>query len=432
MKYWDHVDRVTRAGTLDEIKAATAAYTRVAGFRHHGYATRLREPLSGGGDFVYFEDFDSEWSKTCPNLRRPQSEQTDPRIVLSREDFPAVASNSRGRTGYEAPRIALALRTRKTLIQAGEFGLHGGITVPSWPPGTRWAFTTFTHKSPLDPRELLPVLGESVYFVSSMHAAMDRLLRRPVDAPRLSEREFPGAGAIPTGRSPQGRAGAFIRLIESRARSAIRPAGRPRGDYPVPMTSLPDRPDSGSDPPSDDDDAALFRAAIGEVRRLPDAAPPPAAPKPRALPRMAERDEALAREEFRHALDTSLLEAGDALSYRREELPPKVFARLRRGELSAQEELDLHGSPAREAEALLRAFLNDARDHGLGCVRIIHGKGRNGVNDYLDSRGLPVLKNLVDRMLRQRADVLAFHSAPPAQGGTGAVLVLLAKPQRRR
>ncbi|ALN90489.1 smr domain protein [Lysobacter gummosus] len=206
-------------------------------------------------------------------------------------------------------------------------------------------------------------------------------------------------------------------------------AHAPRGDYPVPMTPLPDRPDEDTD---GDDDAALFRAAIGEVRRLPDAAPPPAAPKPRPLPRMAERDEALARDEFRHALDQSLLEAGDALSYRRDELPPKVFARLRRGEMSAQEELDLHGSPVREAEALLRAFLNDAREHGLGCVRIIHGKGRNGVNDYLDSRGAPVLKNLVDRMLRQRADILAFHSAPPAQGGTGAVLVLLAKSQRRR
>jgi DNA-nicking Smr family endonuclease len=36
-----------------------------------------------------------------------------------------------------------------------------------------------------------------------------------------------------------------------------------------------------------------------------------------------------------------------------------------------------------------------------------------------------VLKNVVDRVLRQRADVLAFHSAPAAQGGTGAVLVLL-------
>ena len=38
-----------------------------------------------------------------------------------------------------------------------------------------------------------------------------------------------------------------------------------------------------------------------------------------------------------------------------------------------------------------------------------------------------MLKNLVDRVLRHRADVLAFHSPPAAQGGTGAVLVLLEK-----
>ncbi|MBT2746973.1 MULTISPECIES: LuxR C-terminal-related transcriptional regulator [unclassified Lysobacter] len=189
MEYWDHIDRVMRAGTLEEVKAATTAYTRAAGFRHHGYATKLREPLGDGGDFVFFEDFDSDWSKTYPRLATPDSEQTDPRIVLSREGFPAVAWNSRGHTSYEAPRIALALRTRKTLVQAGEFGLHGGITVPSWSPGTQWAFTTFTLQSRLDPRELLPVLGESVYFVSCMHAAMDRLLRRPVGAPRLSARE---------------------------------------------------------------------------------------------------------------------------------------------------------------------------------------------------------------------------------------------------
>jgi len=139
---------------------------------------------------------------------------------------------------------------------------------------------------------------------------------------------------------------------------------------------------------------------------------------------MAEQDEADARDAFRHALDATLLEAEDALAYRRDELPMRTWQRLKRGELSAQEELDLHGADARTAEALLRAFLNDARRHGIGCVRVIHGKGRQ-------SEGTPVIKNLVDRMLRHRADVLAFHSAPPTQGGTGAVVVLLA-PTRRR
>lgn len=176
--------------------------------------------------------------------------------------------------------------------------------------------------------------------------------------------------------------------------------------------------------PDDPDDARLFRAAIGadagQVRPLPPAPPPPAPPKPKPSAKMARRDEDAAREEFRHML-VSALEAGDALGYRRDEIAPRILKKLARGEYAAQEELDLHGLPAQAAEALLREFLRDCRTHGLGCVRIVHGKGRNS------EERLPVLKNLVDRVLRQRADVLAFHSPPAAQGGTGAVLVLLEK-----
>jgi DNA-nicking Smr family endonuclease len=174
--------------------------------------------------------------------------------------------------------------------------------------------------------------------------------------------------------------------------------------------------------PDDRDDGELFRTAIGadrgKVRALPDAGPAPSAPKPKPSTRMARRDEDEAREEFRRT-PASALEAGDALRHRRDDVPPRVLARLARGEYSAQEELDLHGLPARTAETLLREFLRDCRMHGVGCVRIVHGKGRNS------EERLPVLKNLVDRVLRQRADVLAFHSPPPQQGGTGAVLVLL-------
>ena len=172
------------------------------------------------------------------------------------------------------------------------------------------------------------------------------------------------------------------------------------------------------------DDAALFRSAIGldcgKVRTMPDVPLPPAPPKPKPSAKMARRDEDQARDAFQHAV-IAALEAGDVLSYRRNEVPPPVLKRLARGEYAAQEELDLHGLPARTAEALLREFLRDCRTHGVGCVRIIHGKGLNS------GERLPVLKNLVDRVLRHRADVLAFHSPPPAQGGAGAVLVLLEK-----
>ncbi|MET0329753.1 MAG: Smr/MutS family protein [Luteimonas sp.] len=184
------------------------------------------------------------------------------------------------------------------------------------------------------------------------------------------------------------------------------------------MQRGPKRPAPPAVAPADDD-AALFRAAIGPVRELPAATPPPQAPRPRPSTRMAERDDAEARSEFRQLLDGPLLQGGDTMQYRRDEIPPRVLKRLGRGEYAAQEELDLHHSDAQQATALLRLFLRDAIDAGLGCVRIIHGKGLNSSPDA------PILKNLVDRLLRQRADVLAFHSAPGGQGGSGAVLVLL-------
>ena len=115
----------------------------------------------------------------------------------------------------------------------------------------------------------------------------------------------------------------------------------------------------------------------------------------------------------------AVLLRGDGSAFRRERVSARDWQRLRRGQFSAQDELDLHGANALQAETLLARFLGQSTGAGLGCVRIIHGKGGGD--------GVPVLKNLVDRALRQRGEVLAFHSAPPSQGGTGALLVLLAR-----
>ncbi|MGV8959166.1 MAG: Smr/MutS family protein [Stenotrophomonas sp.] len=175
--------------------------------------------------------------------------------------------------------------------------------------------------------------------------------------------------------------------------------------------------------PEDEDDAALFRSAIGEITPLRKMDVPAAVrPRPKPRARMAEQDERQARGEFAQLLHTSTpLEAGDTASYRRENLPARMFQRLKRGQYSVQDELDLHGATAAQAATLLRQFLLEAHAHEHGCIRIIHGKGLQS------DGGAPVLKNLVDRLLRQRNDVLAFHSAPIAQGGTGALLVLLAR-----
>jgi DNA-nicking Smr family endonuclease len=177
--------------------------------------------------------------------------------------------------------------------------------------------------------------------------------------------------------------------------------------------------DTPADDPQDDDDAALFRAAIGHVRELPATPVRPQKPRPKPQARMRDRDEDAARSEFRRALEVSTLLAGDVSSYRRDNVPKAVLQRLARGEYAAQDELDLHHVTASTAEAMLRRFMKESYESGMGCVRVIHGKGLNSPD------GVPTIKNLVDRVLRHRSDVLAFHSAPPAQGGTGAVLVLL-------
>ncbi len=168
------------------------------------------------------------------------------------------------------------------------------------------------------------------------------------------------------------------------------------------------------------DDAAEFRAAIGQVRRLPEVANVPRAPKPRATVAMREADEREALAESRRIDPARHAEAlGDTVTYRRDDVPPQILRRLKRAEFAIEDEIDLHALGERAAEEVLRRFLAEARDAAHHCVRIVHGKGMHSAQG-------PVLKGMVERMLNQRADVLAYASAPAAHGGTGAVLVLLA------
>ncbi len=169
-----------------------------------------------------------------------------------------------------------------------------------------------------------------------------------------------------------------------------------------------------------DDDRRLFREAIGDVQRLDPVEPPPAAGKPAPHPHMLEADEAAVPGELLDmAFDPALLEVGEELSYLRDGYPPKLLRQLKRGHFSVLDEIDLHQMNAAAAQASIIAFLAEAGQTGIRCVRIIHGKG-------LRSKAAgPVLKALTDRMLRRRDDVIAFASARPAQGGTGAVVVLL-------
>ena len=126
------------------------------------------------------------------------------------------------------------------------------------------------------------------------------------------------------------------------------------------------------------------------------------------------------REALSDEFDVStLLETDAQLSFRRPGIGPDVTRKLRRGEWSIQRELDLHGLRIDDAREALGGFIREAFKQGLRCVRVVHGKG-------LGSPGkTPVLKSRVQGWLIQKNEVLAFVQAKPAEGGAGALLVLL-------
>jgi DNA-nicking Smr family endonuclease len=165
-----------------------------------------------------------------------------------------------------------------------------------------------------------------------------------------------------------------------------------------------------------------FAQAVGAVQRLPEAGRVHGhAPRPEPHPRQREADERAAlREALSDEVDVeSLLLTDDGLSFRRPGLNPDVVTRLRRGQWSIQAQLDLHGLRRDEAREQLGAFVRQSLRSGCRCVRVVHGKGLGSPG------GEPVLKAKVQRWLAQCAEVIAFAQATAAQGGAGALVVLL-------
>jgi len=167
----------------------------------------------------------------------------------------------------------------------------------------------------------------------------------------------------------------------------------------------------------------LFARAVGATQPLRHRAAVPLAPAPAApIARQHQRDEAqVLRESLSDEFDvTTLLDADDAMSFRRPGIGTDVTRRLRAGEWTIQGQLDMHGMRSDEAREALGAFIRGAHRQGLRCVRVVHGKG-------LGSPGRqPVLKTKAQRWLIQKKEVLAFVQATPAEGGAGALVVLLA------
>ncbi len=114
-----------------------------------------------------------------------------------------------------------------------------------------------------------------------------------------------------------------------------------------------------------------------------------------------------------------IVESDEELLFAAPGVQIRVMKRLRKGHVPWEAGIDLHGMTVDTARDELSAFIRDAHRQGMRSVIVVHGKA------FSQSGQQPVLKSYVNDWLRQLDHVLAFCSAQPRDGGSGALYVLL-------
>jgi DNA-nicking Smr family endonuclease len=115
------------------------------------------------------------------------------------------------------------------------------------------------------------------------------------------------------------------------------------------------------------------------------------------------------------------LKAEDILAYKKSGVQDGVYKKLRMGKYSIDGKLDLHQKTVAEARSEVSVFIAEAMEHAARTVIILHGKGAR------NPERRAVIKSHLAKWLKEKSEVLAFHSAQPHHGGSGAVYVLLRK-----
>ncbi|MFT4058881.1 MAG: Smr/MutS family protein [Legionella sp.] len=170
-----------------------------------------------------------------------------------------------------------------------------------------------------------------------------------------------------------------------------------------------------------DEDKALFHEYMRSVKPLKEqnkrikieTSKPPLSPKRKKLPPITENVEYYLSDVIKNTVLSQT-----TLSYAQAGLDNQRFKELKNGQIFWEGRLDLHGLKSDKARDALCHFIKNKTEEGMRCLLIIHGKGGHEGSP-------PVIKNLVNRWLPQLEEVLAYHSALPKDGGTGAVYVLL-------
>jgi len=175
--------------------------------------------------------------------------------------------------------------------------------------------------------------------------------------------------------------------------------------------------------------AIEFRSAMEGVKKMPESNRYVYRPVQEALLREAPAKRVLSQEEddalvLQQSLSDmfdvdGLLDDDPTLSYAKDGVGPDVVKKLRKRHWPVQDELDLHGMTRDVARGQVGDFVRRCLRRGVRCVRIIHGVG------YGSPNGEPVLRSVVHSWLVQLDEVVAFCVANRADGGSGALIVLL-------
>ncbi|MDD4731279.1 MAG: Smr/MutS family protein [Desulfovibrio sp.] len=110
-------------------------------------------------------------------------------------------------------------------------------------------------------------------------------------------------------------------------------------------------------------------------------------------------------------------------------LDSKTFNQLKAGALSVEGHLDLHGMNAEQAYDAMLFFLKESYLQGRRCVLLVTGRGINSPGRQ------GVLRQAVQTWMTReplKRVVLAFCTARAADGGAGAIYVLLRKQRKNQ
>jgi DNA-nicking Smr family endonuclease len=212
----------------------------------------------------------------------------------------------------------------------------------------------------------------------------------------------------------------FARLRER----AAPPPERPPARAPAPPPAADPDP-----PPATEQD--LWASATAGVRPIERGAERVAPPAPRGAPETFWHPDLEAVDALRALVSGDapfdLADSDEFIEGKVAGLDHTLVRKLRRGDFAVQAHVDLHGMTRDQAKRAVEGFLRSSRSAGKRCVLVVHGRGLHSKDQ------LPVLKDALRTWLstaRFGRHVLAFATARPADGGAGAIYVLLRRAGR--